>query len=471
MQKEIDLRSYLEVLWKNRKMISIIVLITAIISYIFNYHIRKPIYQAETKLLTKPTEKQTQLQTGEIKDVVENMTQMPAMSLEAYEVQLTSPELLQRTIKDLKLKITVNALQDRISTRIIEKTNYIYVTVRDQDPVMAAKIANTLANNFKKHISETVRAAAEDSANEILERMNEEKIELEQVTKKLSEVTAEPRNLDELIAERKAKLDQVTLYKVMEKDLALTIVTDYETLKQIDKGLVKNMSIPSNITVKLPTISGKVNSTEKVQQEAKPEQKGQEQSNAVQGTKTAEQNTEHNPVLEAITKGLEEEKQSKIAVAPPKSVLDQIEITYIPKANTQSLVNLHTGNLQVELISSIEQYKALETQIAVLKAEIEDLTREIAQKQYRYDIINREVSLAKETFEAYQEKYKETLIKQSAQIGQASIKADEAQVPSVPAGPKRAFGLFVSVLLATVVSIGIAFLKNYYEVYIRNENK
>ncbi|BAY09538.1 GumC family protein [Calothrix sp. NIES-2098] len=133
----------------------------------------KPSYESEGKLLFKspsfnvvgtnllPNGSEGQA-TGDLKSLVSNQNPISSQ----IEV-ISSPTLLQRTIDELQLKndkgepLTVEALKQRLTLKIVGGTDVLLVSYKSPDPETAAAVVNTVMNIYLENDSNTNRAEAE----------------------------------------------------------------------------------------------------------------------------------------------------------------------------------------------------------------------------------------------------------------------------------------------------------------------
>jgi len=73
------------------------------------------------------------------------------------------------------------------------------------------------------------------------------------------------------------------------------------------------------------------------------------------------------------------------------------------------------------------------------------------------------VELVRQTHNAYQQKYKEAMIKKSADVGETSIIVLSKAIPPVkPVAPNKAMNLAIATVLGLMVGAFVAFFKEYW---------
>ena len=152
------------VLLKKRiKMIIIISLCALFSSVLVNFFILNPVYQAKTMLLVvKPAPDGNGSNTRDnkmdgLEGLVGSFYQAPEMNINTYLGQINSPAMLARVQKKLKPELNsfkMAELQEMIEVRRVPESNLIEVMVNDYDSARAARIANTLVQEFINFTSE-----------------------------------------------------------------------------------------------------------------------------------------------------------------------------------------------------------------------------------------------------------------------------------------------------------------------------
>jgi uncharacterized protein involved in exopolysaccharide biosynthesis len=120
-------------------------------------------------------------------------------------------------------------------------------------------------------------------------------------------------------------------------------------------------------------------------------------------------------------------------------------------SNSLNQLEIQLPNLESARINTEQAINECQKEIEVIQAEY-------AQKQQDYDVLNLELS--KQAYQAYQQEYKELMIKQSAEIGKSSIVVlSEAMVPTNPVAPKRTVNIALSGICGLIIGILAVFIK------------
>lgn len=100
-----------------------------------------PTYRAETQILV--INQTTARPEGQLNDLLTN-----EQVTNTYVQLIQRREILQGVITSLRLPLTVDQLQEKLSVSLVPDTQLIRINVRDADPELAASIANQLSKNF-----------------------------------------------------------------------------------------------------------------------------------------------------------------------------------------------------------------------------------------------------------------------------------------------------------------------------------
>lgn len=146
MEETISLKELLETLRKRLLLIVLITITAVLVSGVVSYFFLTPIYQASTQILVNqkksdqsvysPSEVQTNLQL-----------------INTYNVIIKSPAILDKVAEDLKLGLTTQQLNSKITVGSEKDSQVVNVSVQDTNPNQAAKIANKTAEVFKTEIA------------------------------------------------------------------------------------------------------------------------------------------------------------------------------------------------------------------------------------------------------------------------------------------------------------------------------
>ncbi len=144
---EIDLREIFEMLKKRWLMIVSITLVAATLSGVISFFVLTPQYETSTTLIVSYRPDQSSLMTY-------TELQMSQKLVATYSQIVKSERIADAVIKKLDLDLTAAQLNSKVSVSQLGDTEILKITVKDEDPELAALIANTESEVFQKEINE-----------------------------------------------------------------------------------------------------------------------------------------------------------------------------------------------------------------------------------------------------------------------------------------------------------------------------
>lgn len=147
MEETISLKEVFAALKKRIILILSITIIAVTLSGVISYYLLTPIYAASTQILVNQ-EKSERINYSAA-DVQTNL-----QLINTYNVIIKSPVILDEVIKELDLNLSAKQLNERITVGSEKDSQVVNISVQNEDPKMAAEIANTTASVFQKKIAE-----------------------------------------------------------------------------------------------------------------------------------------------------------------------------------------------------------------------------------------------------------------------------------------------------------------------------
>ncbi|CAM3922659.1 YveK family protein [Mesobacillus zeae] len=148
MEETISLKDLLGTVKKRMSLILAITLTAVMVSSIVSFFVLTPVYQASTQILVSQ-KKNDQASVYNPSEVQTNL-----QLINTYNVIIKSPVVLEQVIKNMKLKLTVEELNEKIIVGSEKDSQVVNISVKDEDAKQAAAIANTIAEVFKEKIVE-----------------------------------------------------------------------------------------------------------------------------------------------------------------------------------------------------------------------------------------------------------------------------------------------------------------------------
>ncbi|WP_050183316.1 YveK family protein [Domibacillus robiginosus] len=145
MEETISLKELAQTLKKRLKLIVLITVAAALISGIISYFVLTPIYQSSTQVLVNQAKTEQQLYNPS-----EVQTNLQLIS--TYNVIMKSPAILEKVAQNLDLDLTTEELSSKITVASEQDSQVVNITVQDENPGLAADIANETASVFQEDI-------------------------------------------------------------------------------------------------------------------------------------------------------------------------------------------------------------------------------------------------------------------------------------------------------------------------------
>jgi len=416
--EEISLRELIEILLKGKKLIAIITVIAIIASGVISFLVLDPVYEAKTILIASGVnaKAQPQPEARNIEELLDSMSQYPQMSIEAYKEQIKNPQILDQVITELNLEekeISRVSLRDMITLSTIQNTNLITISVKNNDPALAADIANTVAKKFTAHITEIAKSQADKSSNYIKTQMEIEKENLDAVLLEYKNYLSQPKGLLELQKEVNSKTDLITQYK---NDLLNAEIEENKILASLESAKKELANTSEKIILK-KTIAD-------------------------------------DPLLTQYAENkVDNDEKSVFSIELESEELNEV-YTYLKS---------QISDYEIRLSETKAHKQALVQAIETTRNELETLQAELADKQHQDNIMKQKVEFAQSTYEAFLNKYEETRILKSSDIGETSIIiASPAVEPLTPVGPRKTLNMAIAAVLGLMIGVFAAFFKEYW---------
>ena len=146
--EEINIRDFLNYLKKYVLVIVVVAIVLIIGVFIYDKSIKKPLYTTYTTIiLTKSNETQTGT------TITQNDILLNQKLVETYSKIIKSKLVLEQVISKTGVTYTAEELSENVSVEAYENTEMLKISVTDQDPELAANIANSIAQVFSGEIA------------------------------------------------------------------------------------------------------------------------------------------------------------------------------------------------------------------------------------------------------------------------------------------------------------------------------
>lgn len=141
-----DMKKILNIISSKKIFIALIILLSLVMSYFYSYYYKKPQYNSSVTVLLTGDEAQ-----GE-KQVTQTDLNLNSGLISTYGSIAKSANVLSKVIENLGLDISVRNLQKNLTVAEIKNTQFLKITVENQNPETAMKIANEISTVFVEQI-------------------------------------------------------------------------------------------------------------------------------------------------------------------------------------------------------------------------------------------------------------------------------------------------------------------------------
>ncbi|MCD6427968.1 MAG: hypothetical protein J7L03_07755 [Caldisericaceae bacterium] len=414
MDEEVDLRDYINVLIKWKKMIIGITILAMLVAGVMSYFVLPKTYEATGSLLVNPKEAKVNISTPE--QLLNPLTFLPQISVNTYTDIIKNKSLESKVISDLGLQnppynITIDQFDKMISVENPKNTTIIKVTTDFTDPEIAQKITETVLKRAVELIDEINKSKMSASVKNLAKQFELAKSNLESAEKAIADFNSQKDNITNLKQKRNAYYNALNSYlsQLLSLDYQIEqykkqLASVKEQLKTTDKYLVTQKSILDEPLIsQLATSLANANIADLSQLKVNSQQ--------------------INPVYEDLSA-----KKSNYTIT-----LSGLE------AKKSSLLSLE----------------------ADIKDKIHKLDEEINSKQLQLDELNRQLNIAQTRYNKVFSNYQQSLLANENMLSPVSI-IDVPVVPTRPVKPKKLFNIAVSGVAAFFFAVLLAFFLEYW---------
>jgi len=245
LNNEVDLRDYIEVILKRKKIISTIFLICVITTTVISF-LMPQVYEATTII-----------EIGSILMPVSTLTpvstSIPLISKDKTIQKLKTDKMLKPVIQTLNLNIDGCALENSIKIEDIKNTNFLKLRIQNLDPQLAVIISNTIADYFIQQVNKIYEekfSLVKEEINKLEKRSKTIEEEIEKLSKVIS---SQVSSSDFLILQNALSNYETIFFKLSEKIYSLKQVLIDSTKFEVFKPATTAQKIKPNKKLNIAT--------------------------------------------------------------------------------------------------------------------------------------------------------------------------------------------------------------------------
>lgn len=145
MEEASSLKNLTKRVRKHRGVIAALTLLSVLAAGVTSYFLLTPVYETLAEILVDQS-------TGGTSQMANQNLRSTLQLINTYSGIIKSPAILDQVIKELNLEMTSGQLEDDISVSNDKHSQVMTITVRNEDPATAVKIANTTVDIFENDI-------------------------------------------------------------------------------------------------------------------------------------------------------------------------------------------------------------------------------------------------------------------------------------------------------------------------------
>lgn len=152
--EEIDIKEILYFIFKKKFFVILITVFGLIVGVVYTKFLITPMYSADTTVvLSKPTAANTSY-TSNSEAITQGDITLNSKLVSTYSEIMKSRAVAEEVKNTLSLDISESSLMKNISVSAKDDTEMLKIQVLNEDPVIAADVANTLSEVFKEKVKE-----------------------------------------------------------------------------------------------------------------------------------------------------------------------------------------------------------------------------------------------------------------------------------------------------------------------------
>ena len=151
--EELDLKELFEIFWHKKAQIILLILIFMVSGLIYSVGFVTPMYTSSTTLVLVGTESVNDTETQQTESITTTDITINSKLVSTYRELVKRKSILGQVISNLGIQIDEEELRKHIEVTAVEDTELIEISVSDENPTYAAKIANEIANVFREKIA------------------------------------------------------------------------------------------------------------------------------------------------------------------------------------------------------------------------------------------------------------------------------------------------------------------------------
>lgn len=149
--EELDLKELLQIFWEKKMQILLIVAIFATMGIIYSMGFIEPKYQSSTRLLLTTN---SSAGANGTESITATDVTLNSKLVSTYSVLVKSQKVIREVISNLGIDVDEEVIRKNVTVSAVSDAEVIEIKVKNEDPVLAAKITNEIAKVFIENVKE-----------------------------------------------------------------------------------------------------------------------------------------------------------------------------------------------------------------------------------------------------------------------------------------------------------------------------
>lgn len=409
LEQEINLRDYIDVIIKRKKVILSIFFASVILASIASFMMPK-VYQGTALIMITPSRVQNVLSLEQISLA----GQKPTLSLETHKILMKSTVVINRIIDELQLVdgtgkgILPENLSKQLNVKNTKDTNILQLNAMADSPKRAQELANTWAQEYERYNQALITGEIKGTGDFVAGQFEIAKQNLIEAEEKVNDFK-DKYKVDLMKAELDMKKTKLNESKKELMGLEIALKTKEDSLKELKKEFAKQE--------KFIVVSKAITDDALWQKSSKEESAGD----------------------------LDKKKLKSEEINP---IYRDLETRIV--------------NTEIELNTLRPKFEYLKQSVISGEKEINELEKIVNQKELELVQLNRQVEIYKKTYDNLSNKIEDARIAKTAQLGDVKIVSPATESRQHISPNKRQNVIFAG-MLSLMLGVFLAFFMEFLE--------
>jgi capsular exopolysaccharide synthesis family protein len=357
-------------------------------------------------------------------DAISTVKQALREAIDSFKIAvrsiLTPKDKLEQALAEESDSRLVDNFLSRLTIDPVRNSRVVNVRFKAKDPVLAARIADTVTQVFIELGLETKLMAVQDAVSWLSNRIQEERAKVEEAQMRFQKYKEE----NSIITNFSSGTEQVTQQKLAELNSkaieAEAARVEAETRYNQTKGISSN-SLDSVAEILASPV--------------------------IQSIKASEMSVQNSLA----------EMSKKYGANHPQIIAIKAELNELSKRKTaevQKIVQSLKNNFELAMAKERSLKEALSSQ--------EQGALSLSKKSIQYGVLQREAESAKEVYDLLVKRFKETTLTENMKTVNVRV-VDKAETPTQPIKPRKAMNMLLALVLGITAGTGLAFFAEYLD--------